>query len=71
MMTALFWTAGVLLALTGLPALLFLALFIFTDEPVAMRRAKAFYHWFVVVLLGSFDVIIFTHIVRTLWELWH
>ena len=69
-MKYLFWVASALLAVTGLPALVYFVLSIFTDEPVATRRARTFYHWFVVVLLGSFNVIIFTHIGKTLWQIW-
>ena len=52
-MTVLFWVGGVLLALTALPATLFFGLHLATGEPVPLARAKAFYHWAVVVFLGT------------------
>ena len=48
-MKVLFWTAGVLLALTAVPAAVFFGLHLATGEPVPLARAKAFYHWAVVV----------------------
>lgn len=69
-MTVLFWVGGVLLALTALPAALFFALHLATGEPVPLARAKAFYHWAVVVFLGTFDIAIFTKVVQGLILVW-
>lgn len=69
-MTVLFWVSGVLLALTALPAILFFALHLATGEPVPLARAKAFYHWAVVVFLGTFDITIFTKVVQGLILIW-
>ncbi len=69
-MTVLFWVGGVLLALTALPAMLFFALHLATGEPVPLARAKAFYHWAVVVFLGTFDIAIFTKVVQGIILVW-
>ncbi len=69
-MTVLFWVGGVLLALTALPAALFFALHLATGEPVPLARAKAFYHWAVVVFLGTFDIAIFTKVVQGILLFW-
>jgi hypothetical protein len=69
-MTWLFWVGGVLLALTALPAALFFALHLSTGEPVPLARAKAFYHWAVVVFLGTFDIAIFTKVVQGILLFW-
>ena len=69
-MTVLFWVGGVLLALTALPAALFFALHLATGEPVPLARAKAFYHWAVVVFLGTFDIAIFTKVIQGLILVW-
>lgn len=69
-MTVLFWVGGVLLALTALPAMLFFALHLATGEPVPLARAKAFYHWAVVVFLGTFDIAIFTKVIQGLILIW-
>ena len=69
-MTFLFWTGGVLLALTAAPAMLFFGLHLATGEPVPLARAKAFYHWAVVVFLGTFDIAIFTKVVQGIMLFW-
>jgi hypothetical protein len=69
-MTALFWTGGVLLALTALPAAFFFALHLGTGEPVPLVRARAFYHWAVVVFLGTFDIAIFTKVIQGIILIW-
>ena len=69
-MTLLFWVGGVLLALTALPAALFFALHLATGEPVPLARAKALYHWAVVVVLGTFDIAIFTKVVQGILLFW-
>jgi hypothetical protein len=69
-MTLLFWVGGVLLASTALPAALFFALHLATGEPVPLARAKALYHWAVVVVLGTFDIAIFTKVVQGILLFW-
>lgn len=69
-MTVLFWVSGVLLVLTALPAALFFVLHISTGEPVPLARAKAFFHWAVVVFLGTFDIAIFTRVIQGLIAIW-
>jgi hypothetical protein len=69
-MKFLFWTAGILLAFTALPAAVFFALHLATGEPVPLARARAFYHWAVVVALGTFDIAIFTKVVQGLILIW-
>ena len=62
----LFWIGGVLLALTGGAAALFFALHISTGEAVPLARAKAFYRWSVVVVLGTFNLWIFGRVIAGL-----
>ena len=69
-MTLLFWTGGVLFALTALPAIFFFVLHLATGEPVPLVRAKAFYRWAVVVFLGTFDIAIFTKVVQGILLFW-
>ena len=69
-MTVLFWVSGVLLVLTALPAALFFVLHISTGEPVPLARARAFFHWAVVVFLGTFDIAIFTKVIQGLVAIW-
>ena len=69
-MTWLFWVGGLLLALTALPAALFFALHLATGEPVPLARAKVFYHWAVVVFLGTFDIAIFTKVIQGVMLFW-
>lgn len=69
-MTVLFWVSGVLLVLTALPAALFFVLHVSTGEPVPLARAKAFFHWVVVIVLGTFDIAIFTRVIQGLIAIW-
>ena len=69
-MTVLFWVAGVLLVLTASPAILFFALHLSTGEPVPLARAKAFWRWSVVVVLGTFDIWIFERVFTALRAIW-
>ena len=69
-MTALFWVGGVLLVLTALPAAIFFGLHLATGEPVPLARAKACYHWAVVVALGTFDIAIFTKVIQGIMLFW-
>ena len=62
-MTFLFWTAGVLLVLTAVPSALFFVLHLSTGEPVPLARARALYRWAVVVVLGTFNIAIFTRVI--------
>jgi hypothetical protein len=59
----LFWTAGVLLALTALAAVVFYLLHITTGEPVPLERAKALYRWCIVIVLGTFNIWIFGRVI--------
>ena len=61
-MTWLFRISGVLVALLGLPAIFFFGLFLSTGEAVPLARAKALYRWTVVVVLGTFNIWIFTRV---------
>jgi hypothetical protein len=69
-MIILFWVAGVGLALTGLPAAMFFGLHLATGEPVPLARARALWHWVVVIALGSFDLAIFTRVVQGIIAVW-
>ena len=41
-----------------------------SGEPVPLARAKAFYHWAVVVFLGTFDIAIFTKVIQGIMLFW-
>lgn len=69
-MKILFWVGGVLLVLTAVPAAVFFALHLATGEPVPLKRARAFWHWAVVVLLGTFDIAIFTKVIQGIMLFW-
>ena len=69
-MVVLFWVAGVLLVLLGVPSAIFFALHLATGEPVPLARARALFHWVVVVALGTFDIAIFTKVIQGLIAIW-
>ena len=65
------YTAALLAGLaTALPAAFFFALHLASGEPVPLVRAKAFYHWAVVVFLGTFDIAIFTKVIQGIMLFW-
>ena len=69
-MIVLLWVAGVGLVLTGLPAAIFFALHLATGEPVPLARARALWHWAIVIALGGFDFAIFTRVVQGIIAVW-
>ncbi len=70
-MIVFYWIAGIALALTGLPAALFFVLYIATGEEVPHQRALMFYRWFASLFLLTFNLLIWRHIVATIWLIWH
>ena len=69
-MKVLFWISGVLALMLAVPALFFFALHLSTGEPVPLVRAKALYRWVVVVVLGTFNIVIFTRVFEGLRAIW-
>ena len=69
-MKVLFWISGVLAVMLAVPALFFFALHLSTGEPVPLVRAKALYRWVVVVVLGTFNIVIFTRVFQGLRAIW-
>jgi hypothetical protein len=55
----LFWIGGVLLLFTASTSAFFYVLHVTTHEPVPLARARAFWRWSIVVVLGTFDLWIF------------
>ncbi len=53
-----------------MPSAIFFALHLATGEPVPLARARALFHWVVVVGLGTFDIAIFTKVVQGLIAIW-
>ena len=68
-MKVLFWFSGVLFTLLAVPTVIFFVLHLSTGEPVPLARAKALYRWCVVVVLGSFNIVIFTRVFQGLYEI--
>ena len=68
-MKVLFWISGVLFTLLAVPTVVFFVLHLSTGEPVPLARAKALYRWCVVVVLGTFNIVIFTRVLQGLYEI--
>lgn len=66
----LFWISGVLLVITASTSALFFLLHLSTNELVPLQRARAFWRWSVVVVLGTFDWWIFSRVFKAIWEIW-
>ena len=69
-MRAMFWISGVLAVLLAVPSAFFFALHLSTGESAPLVRAKALYRWTVVVVLGTFNIVIFTRVFEGLRALW-
>ena len=69
-MKALLWISGVLAVLLALPSAVFFALHLSTGEAVPLLRAKALCRWVVVVVLGTFNIAIFSRVFEGLRALW-
>ena len=69
-MKAMLWISGVLAVLLAVPSVFFFALHLSTGEAVPLVRAKALYRWVVVVLLGTFNIVIFTRVFEGIRALW-
>ena len=63
-MSVMFWISGGLVVSLALPSALFFALHLATGEPVPLARAKALYRWAVVVVLGTFNIVIFGRVIE-------
>ena len=68
-MKVLFWISGVVFTLLAVPTAIFFVLYLSTGEPVPLARAKALYRWCVVVVLGSFNIAIFTRVLQGLYAI--
>ena len=69
-MKVLFWISGVLAVMLAVPSAFFFALHLSTGEPVPLVRAKSLYRWVVVVVLGTFNIVIFTRVFEGLRAIW-
>ena len=65
-MSPLYWLALVVLVGLAVPSALFFGLHLSTGEPVPLVRAKTLYRWCVVVVLGTFNIAIFTRVFQGL-----
>ena len=68
-MKVLFWFSGMVLTLLAVPSVIFFVLHLSTGEPVPLARAKALYRWCVVVVLGTFNIAIFTRVLQGLYAI--
>lgn len=69
-MTVLFWIAAGLLLLVGVPGAISFAAYLSTGEPVPLARAKAAWRWAVVIVLGTFNIIVFKRVVEGIRAIW-
>lgn len=67
---SIYWVPVGLAATTALISAFFFSLYLGSQEPVPLERARAFYRWTVVIGLGTFDVWIFSRVISALIALW-
>ena len=65
-MTPFFWIALLLLVVTGGVAIVSFGLYLGSGMALWQERAVRFFRWSVVVVLATFNVTIFKHIVMTI-----
>jgi len=69
-MTVIYITSVVLLALTLGASALYWSVFAGTGEQVARLRAVAFFRFAVVIVLGTFNIWIFTRVGGAIIDIW-
>ncbi|MBE7417513.1 MAG: hypothetical protein HS128_07090 [Ideonella sp.] len=69
-MTILFIVGAVLLVLCLAASAMYWSVYAGTGEDVARQRAVGFFRWAVVVVLGTFNIWIFTRVGGALYEIW-
>ena len=70
-MKYLFWTSGLLLVPLLTASAFFFSLYLGTGEAVPKRRAAGLYRWAVVLVLGTFNIWIFTRVLVGIRALMH
>ena len=65
-MTPFLWVALVLLALTAVPAVVSFVFYLSSGIDLWQERAVRFYRWAVLVVLITFNITIFKHIILTI-----
>lgn len=65
-MTILYWAAVALLSLTLVVSGLCFVANLVTDDRDWYRRARAWFRWAIVVVLSTFNIAIFRHIIGAL-----
>ncbi|WP_140625958.1 hypothetical protein [Methylibium rhizosphaerae] len=65
-MTIVYWAAIVLLSLTLLVSGLCFVVNLITDDRDWYRRARAWFRWALVVVLATFNIAIFRHLIGAL-----
>jgi hypothetical protein len=68
-MKFVFWISGLLLVPLAGGAILYFGMYIGTGEPEPREKAVALYRWTVVVVLGTFNIWIFTRVIQSVVEL--
>ena len=65
-MTPFLWFALALLVLNAVPAVVSFALYLSSGDDRWQERAVRFYRWSVLVVLTTFNITIFKHIIVTI-----
>ena len=65
-MTAFYWIALALFVAAAVPAVVMFALYLGSGNDLLRERAVRFYRWAVLVVLITFNITIFKHIILTI-----
>jgi hypothetical protein len=69
-MKILFWISAIGTLLTLAPSMLYWGVYASTGEALARQRAVAFFRFSVVIVLGTFNIWIFTRVGGALKDIW-
>ena len=69
-MKYVFWISAVLVVVSLGTSGLFWSVYASTGEDIARRRAVAAFRWTTVVVLGTFNIWIFTRVVGAIIDIW-
>ena len=68
-MTVLYWLAGILLLLFLLASAVFFVLYLGTGENIPRQRAVMFFRWGVLVVLTTFNIVVFKRVFGAIRDL--
>jgi len=70
-MTFFYWFMACVMAVTLLPSVLYMGIYVFTGADEALERARRFWTFLRVFTLLGFNLMLWGHVVVAAWQLAH